>query len=64
MATGNREIDAIRIYNRGRVISAYLHTDGQYYDAHGDSLQRAFYVGQPNNIIVSVRRSIQTACTQ
>lgn len=42
VATGNREIDAIRIYNRGRVISAYLHTDGQYYDAHGDSLQRAF----------------------
>ncbi|HCH02080.1 MAG TPA: peptidase M23 [Vibrio sp.] len=42
VATGNREIDAIRIYNRGNVISAYLHTDGQYYDRNGDSLQRAF----------------------
>ncbi len=42
VATGNREIDAIRIYNRGNVISAYLHSDGQYYDRHGDSLQRAF----------------------
>ncbi|WP_105901768.1 peptidoglycan DD-metalloendopeptidase family protein [Vibrio gangliei] len=42
VATGNREIDAIRIYNRGRVISAYLHSDGQYYDRNGDSLQRAF----------------------
>ncbi|WP_194089494.1 peptidoglycan DD-metalloendopeptidase family protein [Vibrio hibernica] len=42
VASGSREIDAIRIYNRGSVISAYLHTDGQYYDSHGDSLQRAF----------------------
>nr|WP_275658689.1 peptidoglycan DD-metalloendopeptidase family protein [Vibrio brasiliensis] len=40
--TGNREIQAIRIYNRGRVLSAYLHSDGQYYDYNGDSLQRAF----------------------
>ncbi|MGD8172049.1 peptidoglycan DD-metalloendopeptidase family protein [Vibrio sp. TRT 21S02] len=40
--TGNREIKAIRIYNRGRVLSAYLHTDGQYYDQNGNSLQRAF----------------------
>lgn len=40
--TGNREIQAIRIYNRGRVLSAYLHSDGQYYDFNGDSLQRAF----------------------
>ncbi|WP_153448832.1 peptidoglycan DD-metalloendopeptidase family protein [Vibrio algicola] len=42
VASGNREIEAIRIYNRGVVISAYLHKDGQYYDQHGDSLQRAF----------------------
>lgn len=42
IASGNREIDAIRIYNRGRVVSAYLHKDGQYYDSNGDSLQRAF----------------------
>jgi len=40
--TGNREIQAIKIYNRGRVLSAYLHSDGQYYDDKGDSLQRAF----------------------
>ncbi|OEF24281.1 peptidoglycan DD-metalloendopeptidase family protein [Vibrio rumoiensis] len=42
VASGNREIDAIRIYNRGSVISAYLHSDGQYYDRNGDSLQNAF----------------------
>lgn len=40
--TGNRELQAIKIYNRGRVLSAYLHSDGQYYDYNGDSLQRAF----------------------
>ncbi|UPR59707.1 peptidoglycan DD-metalloendopeptidase family protein [Vibrio sp. ED004] len=42
VATGKREIEAIKIINRNRVVSAYLHTDGQYYDADGDSLQRAF----------------------
>lgn len=42
VATGKREIEAIKIMNRNRVVSAYLHTDGQYYDANGDSLQRAF----------------------
>ncbi|MDN3702428.1 peptidoglycan DD-metalloendopeptidase family protein [Vibrio artabrorum] len=42
VATGKREIEAIKIINRNRVISAYLHTDGQYYDMNGDSLQRAF----------------------
>lgn len=40
--TGKRETQAIRIHNRGRVVSAYLHTDGQYYDKDGKSLQRAF----------------------
>lgn len=40
--TGNREIEAINIHNQGRVIDAYLHTDGQYYDESGDGLQRAF----------------------
>ncbi|MEZ9923309.1 peptidase M23 [Vibrio breoganii] len=40
--TGSREIEAINIFNQGRVISAYLHTDGQYYDENGESLQRAF----------------------
>ncbi|WED25009.1 peptidoglycan DD-metalloendopeptidase family protein [Vibrio sp. JC009] len=41
-ATGKKEIQAIRIHNRGRQISAYLHTDGQFYDKDGNSLQRAF----------------------
>ncbi len=40
--SGNREIEAIRIFNRGRMVNAYLHSDGQYYDKAGDSLQRAF----------------------
>jgi murein DD-endopeptidase MepM/ murein hydrolase activator NlpD len=42
VATGKNEIEAIKIYNRGREISAYLHTDGQFYNAKGESLQRAF----------------------
>lgn len=40
--TGKREIQAIRLYNRGQTIAAYLHTDGQFYDKNGKSLQRAF----------------------
>lgn len=40
--TGNREIQAIKILNRGGEYTAYLHEDGQYYDKNGDSLQRAF----------------------
>ncbi|MFB9135767.1 peptidoglycan DD-metalloendopeptidase family protein [Vibrio olivae] len=40
--TGNREIQAVKLFNRGRVWSAYLHSDGQYYDKNGESLQRAF----------------------
>jgi len=40
--TGNRELQAVRIVNRGRELTAYLHSDGQYYDKNGDSLQRAF----------------------
>lgn len=40
--TGNRELQAVKIVNRGRELTAYLHTDGQYYDQNGDSLQRAF----------------------
>lgn len=42
VATGKREIEAIKIFNRSRELTAYLHSDGQYYDANGDSLQRAF----------------------
>ncbi|MGF1910034.1 peptidoglycan DD-metalloendopeptidase family protein [Vibrio kasasachensis] len=40
--TGNREIQAIKIFNRGGEFTAYLHSDGQYYDKKGESLQRAF----------------------
>ncbi|MBE3663889.1 peptidase M23 [Vibrio navarrensis] len=40
--SGKRQLEAIKIYNRGREISAYLHSDGQFYDAKGQSLQRAF----------------------
>ncbi|WP_299692288.1 peptidoglycan DD-metalloendopeptidase family protein [uncultured Vibrio sp.] len=42
VATGKREIEAVKIMNNNRIVSAYLHSDGQYYDANGDSLQRAF----------------------
>ncbi|WP_411572398.1 peptidoglycan DD-metalloendopeptidase family protein [Vibrio sp. TH_r3] len=41
-ATGKKEVQAIRIHNKGRMITAFLHTDGQYYDKDGNSLQRAF----------------------
>lgn len=41
-ATGNSEVEAVRIFNRGREIAMYLHNDGQYYDQDGNSLQRAF----------------------
>lgn len=40
--TGQHELRAIRIHSRGQTISAYLHSDGNFYDAKGDSLQRAF----------------------
>ncbi|AXY02792.1 peptidase M23 [Vibrio alfacsensis] len=40
--TGKNEIEAIKIYNRGREITAYLHSNGQFYNAKGESLQRAF----------------------
>lgn len=40
--TGNREIQAVKIITRGTEYTAYLHSDGQYYDKNGDSLQRAF----------------------
>ncbi|CAH0537732.1 peptidoglycan DD-metalloendopeptidase family protein [Vibrio marisflavi] len=41
-ATGNKEIQAIKVFNRGQVITAYLYKDGQYYDKDGRSLERAF----------------------
>lgn len=36
------EIKAVRIGRRGKLIAAYLHQDGNYYDKKGESLQRAF----------------------
>jgi murein DD-endopeptidase MepM/ murein hydrolase activator NlpD len=40
--TGNSELQAIKIITRGQTVSAYLHSDGQYYDQKGQSLQKAF----------------------
>ncbi|MCL9780280.1 peptidoglycan DD-metalloendopeptidase family protein [Vibrio sp. S4M6] len=40
--TGSKEIQAIKLFNRGQVITAYLYKDGQYYDKDGHSLERAF----------------------
>lgn len=40
--TGQNRIEAIRIQQRNRVHTAFLHTDGMYYDADGESLTRAF----------------------
>ena len=40
--TGKHEVEAIKIYNLGREVTAYRHTDGQFYNAKGESLQRAF----------------------
>ncbi|MGB2079723.1 MAG: peptidoglycan DD-metalloendopeptidase family protein, partial [Vibrio sp.] len=41
-ATGNSEIQAVRIYTRDQEIAIYQHTDGQFYDENGNSLNRAF----------------------
>lgn len=41
-STGQSRIEAIRILNRRQVLTAFMHEDGQYYDANGDSLERAF----------------------
>lgn len=40
--TGVTRIKAIRFYNQGSELGAYLHEDGSYYDADGNSLARAF----------------------
>lgn len=40
--TGNSEIKAIKINTRSKSITAYLHSDGQFYDQNGRSLQKAF----------------------
>lgn len=41
-ATGQSRIEGIRIFNRRQQLTAFLHDNGQYYDADGNSLQRAF----------------------
>lgn len=40
--TGQSRIEAVRIHRRGMSNTAYLFADGNYYDAKGDSLARAF----------------------
>ncbi|MGY5452386.1 peptidoglycan DD-metalloendopeptidase family protein [Agarivorans sp. MS3-6] len=40
--TGQSEISAVRIFNRGNEYSAYLFSNGNYYDKEGESLARAF----------------------
>lgn len=41
-ATGQSRIEGVRIFNRRQQLDAFLHTNGQFYDANGESLERAF----------------------
>ncbi|MBU1308442.1 MAG: peptidoglycan DD-metalloendopeptidase family protein [Gammaproteobacteria bacterium] len=41
-ATGQSRIDGVRLFNRRQQHSAFLHDNGQYYAANGDSLERSF----------------------
>jgi murein DD-endopeptidase len=41
-ATGQSRIEGIRLFNRRQQLTAFLHDNGQYFDAEGNSLQRAF----------------------
>ena len=41
-ATGQSRIEGVRLFNRRQQLSAFLHENGQYYDANGDSLERSF----------------------
>ncbi len=40
--TSNSRIDALRFHSGRRVLNAFLHHDGNYYDDKGESLSRAF----------------------
>ncbi|MCH8543037.1 MAG: peptidoglycan DD-metalloendopeptidase family protein [Alcanivorax sp.] len=40
--TGRRRIEGVRLLARGTAHNAFLHADGNYYDSHGESLNRAF----------------------
>src|SRR5690606_8679621 len=41
-ATGQSRIEGVRIFNRHQQLDTFLHTNGQFYDANGESLERAF----------------------
>ncbi len=41
-ASGDTELQAVRLYTNKQQFSAYLNSDGNFYDQHGESLQRAF----------------------
>jgi murein DD-endopeptidase len=41
-ATGQSRIEGVRIFNRRQQLDAFLHTNGQFYDVNGESLERAF----------------------
>lgn len=41
-STGLSRIEGVRIINKRQMFSAFLHSDGQFYDENGDSLERAF----------------------
>lgn len=41
-ATGNIRVEGVRLLLRNRVVSAFMHKDGNYYDPNGESLLRAF----------------------
>ncbi|MDX1536952.1 peptidoglycan DD-metalloendopeptidase family protein [Arsukibacterium sp.] len=41
-ATGLSRIEGVRLFNRRQQLSAFLHDNGQFYDANGESLERAF----------------------
>ncbi|HEX5793192.1 MAG TPA: peptidoglycan DD-metalloendopeptidase family protein, partial [Rheinheimera sp.] len=41
-ATGQSRIDGVRLFNRQQQLSAFLHANGQFYNAKGESLERAF----------------------
>jgi len=40
--SGNSEIRAVSIENRGRLYTAYLNDDGRYYDEQGQSMEQSF----------------------
>ncbi|SMY35494.1 peptidoglycan DD-metalloendopeptidase family protein [Photobacterium andalusiense] len=41
-ASGDTELQAVRLYTNKQQFSAYLNSDGNFYDKNGESLQQAF----------------------